>query len=117
VAAVILYLWTAPGHDPQRGHSGVSGDQAGAQLAAEACLRTGQARLAYIEVAHTAIAPRTLNPCYMRTGVGWWAWPNVSGDISWMPFPVYGTLGTPGRPPMPSERLRRAAAPGGTALW
>jgi len=72
---MILYLWTAPGRDLQRGHSGVAGDQAGAQLAAEACLRTGQARLAYIEVAHTVIAAHTLNPCYMHTGAGWWHGP------------------------------------------
>lgn len=85
---VIMYLWTAPGHDTAafRRASGVSDDQSRARQAAELLLRTGQAATAYIECAYTAMAAATLNSCYVRTGVGWWAQLSQAGQVVWTPF-------------------------------
>jgi hypothetical protein len=90
-------LWTAVARDTAtlRGSTGVSDDDDRARHAAEAYLRAGQARLAYVEVAYTAIGAHTLNPVYMRTGEGWWAQPNAAGEAVWVPFSEHRRQGAP----------------------
>jgi hypothetical protein len=84
---VIMYLWTASGHDIANFRAaGVSDDQARARNAAEALLRTGKAGTAYIECAYTAMATSTLSLCYVRTGTGWRARLGQAGRVVWTPF-------------------------------
>jgi len=33
-----------------------------------------------------AMAPRTLAPCYMRTGVGWLGQRTAAGEVTWNRF-------------------------------
>lgn len=107
---VIVYLWTAPGADTAASHraSGISDDQARARHAAEALLRTGQAGVAYVECAYTAIAAATLNFCYVPTGRVWCARLGEGGQILWTPYIPPGgrrDTGSPSvRPELPRPR-------------
>jgi hypothetical protein len=97
---VIMYLWTASGHDMANFRAaGVSDDQTRARNAAEALLRTGKAGTAYIECAYTAMATSTLSLCYVRTGTGWRARLGQAGRVVWTPFTTVArddrTAGTP----------------------
>jgi hypothetical protein len=84
---VIMYLWTASGHDVADFRAGgVSDDQARARNAAEALLRAGKAGTAYIECAYTAMTTSTLSLCYVRTGAGWRARLGEAGQVVWTPF-------------------------------
>jgi Tfp pilus assembly protein PilX len=87
-----MYLWTAPGRDAAalRRTTGVSDDQSRARQAAELLLRTGEATTAYIECAYTAATAATLNPCYVRTGTGWWAQLSQADHVVWTPFTASG---------------------------
>jgi hypothetical protein len=85
---VKMYLWTAPGSDKsaRRTVSGVTDNASTARQAAEALLRTGQARSALFECAHTAMAARALSLCYVRTGTGWSAHVSQAGQVVWTAF-------------------------------
>jgi hypothetical protein len=85
---VIIYLWTAAGAGTAALHraSGVSDDQTRARHAAEVLLRTGQAGVAYVECAYTAIATATLSLCYVPTGTGWSAQLGQGGQVVWTPY-------------------------------
>lgn len=87
---MIIYLWTAPGAESAAFHraSGVSDDQARACHAAEVLLRTGQAGVAYVECAYTAIEDATLTLSYVPTGTGWWARLGEAGQVIWTPYPA-----------------------------
>ncbi|HEX6451137.1 MAG TPA: hypothetical protein VF060_16930 [Trebonia sp.] len=87
-AIVIMYIWTALGTGAVgfRRASGVSDDQHRAQEAAEAALRNGQAKTAYVERVYTAIATPALSLCYVRTGTGWQARLGQAGLVEWKPF-------------------------------
>jgi hypothetical protein len=80
---VIVWLWDA--HGPGRHGLGVSGDQAGARRAAEACLIGGQASAARVEEALALLGIGTLTSHYRRTGLGWQARP-AGGGIRWEPL-------------------------------
>ena len=92
---MILYTWTAVTSDASgRGGSvGVSDDSGRALLAAESCLRSGLARLAYVELVQTVISAHTLNPHYFPTGSGWWATPAVAGAVEWVRYTDQETAG------------------------
>jgi hypothetical protein len=86
--AMLLFTWTAVATRSARrsGSLGVSDDSERALQAAESCLRTGQARLAYVESVQPAMVAHSLNPVYLPTGSGWWATPPVAGDVDWVPY-------------------------------
>jgi hypothetical protein len=79
---VIVWLWDAPGR--ARTGRGVSGDEAAARQAAEACLATGEARAARVEQAQIVLEVATLACVYRRTGNGWRA-QRGGGSIRWEP--------------------------------
>ena len=83
-----MYLWTAPGWDKsaRRTASGVTDNASTARQAAEALLRTGQARSALVECAYTAMAGRVLSLRYVRTGTGWSAHVSQAGQVVWTAF-------------------------------
>jgi hypothetical protein len=85
---VIVYLWTTVARETPmpHGYLGVSDDDGRARGAAEHCLRTGQARLAFVETAQTVMAAHSLSMCYLRTGAGWWARPGPAGEVHWVTF-------------------------------
>jgi hypothetical protein len=92
---MILYTWTAvaTGDRGHGGSTGITDDSDRARLAAESCLRSGQARLAFVESVRTVMTAHTLNPSYLRTGAGWWATPAVAGDVRWVHYSDPGTAG------------------------
>lgn len=87
---MIIWLWDAIG--PARATHGVTGDETRARRAAEACLRSGTAPSARVELAVTVLDTRTLSPGYERTGKGWQARRGPRGGITWEPL-------APGEPP------------------
>ncbi|HXL91788.1 MAG TPA: hypothetical protein VN969_22815 [Streptosporangiaceae bacterium] len=84
----IIYLWSTVARDTPlpHGNLGVSDNKDRARIAAENCLRNGQARLAFIEAAQTVTAASSLSPCYLRIGAAWWATPGPSGEVRWNRF-------------------------------
>jgi hypothetical protein len=111
---VIMYLWTASGHDIASFRAaGVSDDQARARKAAEALLRTGKAGTAYIECAYTAMATSTLSLCYVRTGIGWQARLGQAGRVVWTPFTTVARDGQIAGMPIDSGRASDTAATAG----
>lgn len=108
---VIMYLWTASGHDIASFRAaGVSDDQARARNAAEALLRTVKAGTAYIECAYTAMATSTLSLCYVRTGTGWQAQLGQAGQVVWTPFTTAARDGRTVDMPADSDRTSDPAA-------
>jgi hypothetical protein len=91
-----VYLWTTVARESPVPHSnlGISDDDDRARGAAEQCLRTGQAGLAFVEAARPVMSAHSLSPCYLRTGAGWWAAPGLSGEVHWTKF--VGPEGTAG---------------------
>ena len=85
---MIVYLWSTVARETPvpHGNLGVSDDDGRARGAAEECIRIGQARLAYVEAARTVMTAHSLSPCYMRTGLGWWAAAGPAGDVEWVQF-------------------------------
>jgi hypothetical protein len=107
---VIMYLWTASGHDIASFRAaGVSDDQARARNAAEALLRTGKAGTAYIECAYTAMATSTLSLCYVRTGTGWRARLGHAGRVVWTPFTTIARDDRTADMPIDSSRTSNTA--------
>jgi DNA-binding transcriptional regulator YhcF (GntR family) len=82
---VIVYLWTTVARETPVPYSslGVSDNRERAQNAAEHYLRSGQAQLAFVETARTAMAACSFTPCYLRTGLGWRATADLSGEVTW----------------------------------
>lgn len=81
---MIVWLWDADG--PARTARGVTDDEAAARHAAEACLRSGQARAAAVEQARAVLGMESLTSGYQRTGSGWTGECRQDGRISWTPF-------------------------------
>ena len=82
---MIVYLWTTVARETPVPYSslGVSDNHERAQAAAEHYLRSGQARLAFVETARTAMAACSFTPCYLRTGLGWSATADPAGEVTW----------------------------------
>jgi hypothetical protein len=81
---VIVWLWDAGG--AVRSGRGITDEEARARQAAEAWLRDGTADSARIEMALTVLGAATLTFGYERTGEGWVAAGNRSGQITWTPL-------------------------------
>jgi hypothetical protein len=80
---VIVFLWDSCG--PGRFH-GVTDDQARALRAAEACITTGAASGARVEVAQVVTGFAALTCHYRRTGQGWTAQRRRDGAVTRMPL-------------------------------
>ena len=79
---------------------GISDDRGRAMKAGEETLGSGRAVVVVIEAVRPAMAPRTLAPCYVRTGVGWLGRCTAAGEVSWDRFFIRGRPGdleVPGR--------------------
>ena len=84
---LIFYSWTAL--RDASGSSvamGITDDRARAMRAGEQSLGSGQAVVVIIEAVRPAMAPRTLAPCYVRTGVGWRGQRTGAGKVTWDRF-------------------------------
>ena len=84
VMILVFYSWTAL--SDASGSSvamGITDDRARAMRAGEESLGSGQAIVVIIEAVRPAMAPRTLAPCYMRTGVGWLGQRTAAGEVTW----------------------------------
>jgi hypothetical protein len=79
---VIVYLWDACGPGQFRG---VTDDEARARQAAEACLASGRASGAQVELAHLVTGFAALTSHYQRTGEGWRT-RDADGRVTWVPF-------------------------------
>jgi len=84
---LVFYSWTAlSGASGSSVAMGITDDRARAMRAGEECLGSGQAVVVIIEVVRPAMAPRTLAPCYLRTGVGWRGQRTGAGQVIWDRF-------------------------------
>ena len=81
---MIVFLWDA--HEPGR-FGGVTDDDAVARRAAEACIASGQATAARVELAQLVTGFAALTPHYRRTGHGWTAQcRSRDGVVTWVPL-------------------------------
>ena len=62
---------------------GITDDRCRALRAGEESLGSGRAVVVIIEAVRPAMAPRTLAPCYVRTGVGWLGQRTGTGEVTW----------------------------------
>ncbi|HMD93883.1 MAG TPA: hypothetical protein VKG80_14710 [Trebonia sp.] len=84
---MILYSWTAlSGASGSPVAMGITDDRCRAMRAGEESLGSGQAVVVIIEAVRPAMAPRTLAPCYVRTGVGWLGQRTGAGEVTWHRF-------------------------------
>ena len=87
VMILVFYSWTAL--SDASGSSvamGITDDRARAMRAGEESLGSGRAIVVIIEAVRPAMAPRTLAPCYVRTGVGWLGRRTAAGEVTWNRF-------------------------------
>ena len=101
---LVFYSWTAfSGASGSSVAMGITDDRARAMRAGEESLGAGQAVVVIIEAVRPAMAPRTLAPCYVRTGVGWLGQRTATGEVTWNRFfgpadpedrPVTGKMGS-----------------------
>ena len=81
---MIFYSWTALGGASGPSVAmGITDDRARAMRAGEESLGSGRALVVIIEAVRPAMAPRTLAPCYVRTGVGWLGQRTGTGEVTW----------------------------------
>jgi hypothetical protein len=98
---MIFYSWTAlSGTSEASVAMGITDNRARAMRAGEETLGSGQAVIVIIEAVRPAMAPQTLAPCYVRTGVGWLGRYTRAGQVSWDRFFVPEG---PGDPPPPGR--------------
>ncbi len=95
---LIFYSWTAlSGASGSSVAMGITDDRGRAMRAGEECLGSGRAIAVIIEAVRPAMAPGTLAPCYLRTGVGWLGQRTGAGEVSWNRF--FGPCGPDGGSP------------------
>ena len=81
---LVLYSWTAfSGASSSPVAMGITDDRARAMTAGEESLGTGRAVAVIIEAVRPAMAPRTLAPYYLPTGVGWVGQRTGPGQVTW----------------------------------
>ena len=81
---MIFYSWTAlSGASGSSVAMGITDDRCRALRAGEESLGSGRAVVVIIEAVRPAMAPRTLAPCYVRTGVGWLGQRTGTGEVTW----------------------------------
>ncbi len=91
---MIFYSWTAlSGTSEACVAMGITDDRGRAMRAGEETLGSGRAVIVIIEAVRPAMAPLTLAPCYVRTGVGWLGRYTRAGQVSWDRFFVPGAPG------------------------
>jgi hypothetical protein len=84
---VVFYSWTALSSASGLSVAmGITDDRARAMRAGEESLGSGQAVVVIIEAVRPAMAPRTLAPCYVWTGVGWLGQRTGAGRVTWNRF-------------------------------
>jgi hypothetical protein len=84
---MIFYSWTALSGAPESSVAmGITDDRGRAMRAGEESLGSGQAIVVIIEAVRPAMAPRTLAPCYVPTGVGWRGQRTGAGEVTWNRF-------------------------------
>jgi hypothetical protein len=84
---MIFYSWTAlSGTSECSVAMGITDDRGSAMRAGEETLGSGRAIMVIIEAVRPAMAPQTLAPCYVRTGVGWVGRYTRAGQVSWDRF-------------------------------
>jgi hypothetical protein len=84
---MILYSWAAlTGASGSSIAVGISDNRRRAMRAGEESLGSGRAIVVIIEAVRPAMAPRTLAPCYVRTGVGWLGHRTGAGEVTWDRF-------------------------------
>jgi hypothetical protein len=85
---MIFYSWTALSGASRESSvaMGITDDRERAMRAGEETLGSGRAVTVIIEAVRPAMAPRTLAPCYVRTGVGWLGRYSRGGQVSWDRF-------------------------------
>ena len=84
---LVFYSWTAfSGASGSSVAMGITDDRARAMRAGEESLGSGRAVVVIIEAVRPAMAPRTLAPCYVRTGVGWLGRRSAAGEVTWNRF-------------------------------
>ncbi|HEY6315425.1 MAG TPA: hypothetical protein VIY52_32105 [Streptosporangiaceae bacterium] len=98
---------------------GITDDRSRAMRAGEESLGSGQAVVVIIEAVRTAMAPQTLAPCYVRTGMGWLGWCTYTGEVSWDRFFAPVDRAAPSRTGPPgfigaASRKSSALSPGPT---
>jgi hypothetical protein len=91
---MIFYSWTAlSGTSESSVAMGITDDRGRAMRAGEESLGSGRAIIVIIEAVRPAMTPRTLAPCYVRTGVGWLGRYTHLGQVSWDRFFIPGGPG------------------------
>ena len=96
---MIFYSWTALSGTAECSVAmGITDDRARAMRAGEESLGSGRAIIVIIEAVRPAMAPQTLAPCYVRTGVGWLGRCTRAGQVSWHRFFVSDGPGDPASP-------------------
>ena len=94
---LIFYSWTAlSGGSGSSVAMGITDSRGRAMRAGEESLGSGRAVVVVIEAVRPAMAPRTLAPCYVRTGVGWLGHRTGTGEVTWDRF--FGPADPDGRP-------------------
>jgi hypothetical protein len=99
---MIFYSWTALSGTSRESSvaMGITDDRGKAMRAGEETLGSGRAVMVVIEAVRPAMAPRTLAPCYIRTGVGWLGRCTRAGQVCWDRFFVRDD---PDDPPAPGR--------------
>jgi hypothetical protein len=94
---------------------GITDDRGRAMRAGEEALKSGEAATVIVEAVRPAMAPATLAPCYLGTGVGWLGRRGQAGDVHWHRFFL---APGPGIPAVPRPRAVTACpALAVTARW
>ena len=84
---MVFYSWTAlSGVSGSSVAMGITDDRGRAMRAGEESLGSGRAVVVIIEAVRPAMTPRTLAPCYVRTGVGWLGHRTGTGQVNWNRF-------------------------------
>ena len=84
---MIFYSWTAlSGASGSSIAMGISDNRGRAMQAGAESLGSGRAVVVIIEAVRPAMTPRTLAPCYVRTGVGWLGLRTATGEVAWNRF-------------------------------
>jgi hypothetical protein len=94
---LIFYSWTAlNGASGSSVAMGITDDRGQAMRAGEETLGSGRAIVVIIEAVRPAMAPLTLAPCYLPTGVGWLGQRTGTGAVIWNRY--FAPAGPDGRP-------------------
>ena len=117
---MIFYCWTAlncwtalSGSSPESVAMGITDVRGRAMQAGEEILESGQAVTVIIEAVRPAMAPATLAPCYMGTGVSWLGRRTRAGSVYWKRFFSAPSLARGWRipAPMPAEAAGDVVGP------